>query len=206
MAVGVYDRRWNSASGKFILQSSMLGTGSLDHRVLKSGTIVGASTETGYYIVDATTGEIATNVSANGWYFHLLHDKEKSLGDYLVYQGGVFFISFEPNASDPCTNNGGLSYLYGVNYMSGTSNAESIFDLTGEGTINGDDLVGDAADNDRGGVLIQLRTGYAGGGLKIKQTDVGPMGYTPLPEKGILINPPGEDIYSGITSWREVLQ
>ena len=211
MAVGVYDRHWDT--DKFVLQGSKLDFATnptvLDHRVIKAGTVVGTlgnTNETGYYIVDSTTGEIATNVSTNGWYFHLLNNKERSLGDYLAYQGGVFFISYIPDTSDPCTNNGGLSYLYGVNYISGTSAAQSFFDLTGEGMIDSSDLLRDAA-KDRGGVLIQLRTGYAGGGLKVKLTGTGTlMGYTPLPEKGIPINPPIDEYSTGVTSWREVVQ
>jgi type IV pilus assembly protein PilY1 len=218
IAVGVYD--WHWATDKFVLQSSTINFAAdnavLDHRVIKQGTVVGSlepdpetgetsSTSTSYYIVDASTGEIDTDVSTNGWYFHLLDAKERSLGDYLVYQRGLFFISFEPNTTDPCSNNGGLSYLYGVNYMSGTSAAESMFDLTGEGKIDYRDLVRDA-DTDRGGVLIQLRTGYAGGGLKIKLFDGNPMGYTPLPEDKLTLNPPGETYNTGVTSWREVWQ
>jgi len=220
MAVGVYDRHWyndtaHPENSKFVLQSGTLNFATnpnvLDHRVIKSGTIVGNG-QTGYYVVDSTTGDIATDVStnANGWYFHLLADKEKSLGDYLVYQGAVFFISFKPDTSDPCSNNGGLSNLYGVNYTSGTSTAQSFFDLTGEGTINGDDLVRDAG-NDRGAALIGLGKGFAGGGLKIKQFELSgggttSMGYTPLAEEGLSLNPPGEKYHTGVTSWREVLQ
>jgi type IV pilus assembly protein PilY1 len=211
IAVGVYDRHWyndaNPANSKFVLQGSTLGIGNLDHRVLKSGTIVGASTETGYYSVDATTGDIATDVSTNGWYFHLLDAKERSLGDYLVYQGGIFFISYEPNTTDPCSNNGGISYLYGVNYLSGTSTMQSMFDLTGDKAIDNNDLVHDAVIGNRGGVLIQLPTGYAGGGIKIKVDDNDETNaYTPLTQDKIRIEPPGEEIRSGITSWREVLQ
>jgi type IV pilus assembly protein PilY1 len=214
MAVGVYDRRWDSATSKFILQGSTLGTGNLDHRVIKAGTVVGSDTgETGYYIVDYTTGQIATDVSTNakGWYFRLLEDKERSLGDYLVYQGTVFFISFKPDTTGACTNNGGLSNLYGVSYISGTSTAQSFFDLTGEGTINGDDLVRDAGSNDHGAALMRLGKGFAGGGLKIKQFELtgggtATMGYTPLAEGGLPLNPAGDEYSTGVTSWREVWQ
>jgi hypothetical protein len=51
-----------------------------------------------------------------------------------------------------------------------------------------------------------LRTGYAGGGLKIKVFDGKPMGFTPLPDDPLYLNPPGDEISTGITSWREVLQ
>ncbi|MCJ7663963.1 MAG: hypothetical protein MUO24_06945 [Desulfobacterales bacterium] len=208
MAVGVYDRRWDT--DKFVLQGSTLGTGNLDHRVIMAGTVVGSPTETGYYIVDYTTGEIAADVSTNGWYFRLLENKERSLGDYLVYQGTIFFISFKPDTTGACTNNGGLSNLYGVSYTSGTSAPQSFFDLTGEGTINGDDLVRDA-DKNRGAALMRLGKGFAGGGLKIKQFDLtgggtSTMGFTPLAEEGLPLNPAGDEYSTGVTSWREVLQ
>ncbi len=209
VAVGVYDRHWDT--DEFVLQTSTLGTGNLDHRVIKAGTVVGSPGETGYYIVDYSTGEIAADVSTNGWYFRLLDNKERSLGDYLVYQGTVFFISFKPDTTGACTNNGGLSNLYGVNYISGTSTAHSFFDLTGEGTINGDDLIRDASNNDRGAALMRLGKGFAGGGLRIKQFALtgggtATMGYTPLAEEGLTLNPAGEDYSTGVTSWREVWQ
>jgi len=207
MAVGIYDRHWyndtvNPENSKFVLQGSTLGTGNLDHRVIKRGTVVGSG-DTGYYVVDYTTGEMATDVSANknGWYFRLLEGRERSLGDFLIYQGAIFCISFTPDVSDPCTR-GGLSNLYGVYYTSGTSTANPIFDLTGEGAIDSDDLVRDGSNKRFGPAMMKLDKGFAGGSLKVKGTK----GYTPLPDEALLIAPPGDEYQTGITSWREVLQ
>jgi len=218
IAVGVYDRHWDTDA--FVLQDSTINFTTnpnlLDHRVIKAGTVVGTIGETntiGYYIVDYTTGEIATDVStsAKGWYFRLLENKERSLGDYLVYQGTVFFISFKPDSTGACTNNGGLSNLYGVSYAGGTSVAHSFFDLTGEGVIDSDDLVRDASSKDRGAAILRLDKGFAGGGLKIKQFELSgggttTMGFTPLAEEGLTLNPAGDEYSTGVTSWREVWQ
>ena len=214
MAVGVYDRHWNDTgdpeTSGFVLQNSTLGTGNLDHRVIVEGEIVGSG-ETGYYVVDATTGEIATDVSTNGWYYHLYEDRERCLGDFLIYEGAVFYLTFTPDVSDPCVR-GGLSNLYGVYYTSGTSTASPIIDLTGEGNVNGGDLVKGDDDKTRGAAMKKLGKGFAGGGLKIKRFEVTGggyvvKGYPPLPENPPLtLEPPGESSSTGVTSWREVLQ
>jgi type IV pilus assembly protein PilY1 len=213
MAVGVYDRHWytdtvNPANSKFVLQGSTLGTGNLDHRVIKQGTVVGTGA-TAYYVVDAATGKMATDVTSNGWYFHLLDDKERSLGDYTLYKGEVLFISFEPDVSDPCIN-GGISNLYGVSYTSGTSTTESVFDINGDQIIDINDLVHDAAGNTYSVALKKLKKSFAGGSIKVKAFDTpnGPVyrGYTPLPDNPELINLPGNQDRTGITSWKEVLQ
>jgi Tfp pilus tip-associated adhesin PilY1 len=214
MTVGVYDRHWNNtgdpATSGFVLQSSTLGTGNLDHRVIMEGEVVGTG-ETGYYVVDATTGEIATDVSTNGWYYHLLEDRERCLGDFTLYQGALLFLTFTPDISDPCVR-GGLSNLYGVYYTSGTSLTEAFIDITGEGDVDIGDLIEDDNNDRRGSAVLKLTKGFAGGGLKIKRFFTTGGGYQdkaypPLPENPPLtIVPPGPDSTTGITSWREVLQ
>jgi type IV pilus assembly protein PilY1 len=199
MAVGVYDRHWDSTAGAYVLQSGTLGLNDLDHRVIIEGYIVGSPGDYGYYIVDADTGQAATDVSTNGWYFHLLDPKERCLGDFLVYRGAVFFISFTPDDTDPCAR-GGLSSLYGVYYTSGTSTTLPLFDLTADENIDSDDLVTDGA-NLFGPAMMKLDKGFPGGGLKINEDK----GYTPLPDKPIDLNPPGDEGSTGVTSWREVL-
>jgi Tfp pilus tip-associated adhesin PilY1 len=198
MAVGVYDRHWDSTSGAYVLQSGTLGQSDLDHRVIVEGTVVGSGA-TAYYIVDAETGQDATDVSTNGWYFHLLDPKERCLGDFTIYREAVFFITFTPDDTDPCAR-GGLSSLYGVYYTSGTSTTLPLFDLTGDENIDSDDLVTDGA-NLFGPAMMKLDKGFPGGGLKIKEDK----GYTPLPDKPIDLNPPGDEGSTGVTSWREVL-
>jgi type IV pilus assembly protein PilY1 len=200
MAVGVYDRHWDSTDKKFVLQGSTLGTDNLDHRVIKQGTVVGTGA-TGYYVVDATTELMATDVTSNGWYFHLLEDKERCLGDYTLYGEEVLFISFEPDVSDPCAYTG-ISNLYGVYYTSGTSSANALFDMTGEGTIDSNDLIKDASNKKYGSAIIRLDKGFAGGSLRVR----GNKGYTPLPAKALILALPANGPQTGITSWREVWQ
>ena len=215
MTVGVYDRHWyndtvNPENSGFVFQSSTLGMGDLDHRIIMQGTVVGNGA-TGYYIVDAVTGEIDTDVSTNGWYYHLLDDRERCLGDFTLYQEALLYLTFTPDVSDPCVR-GGLSNVYGVNYISGTSLTTSIIDITAEGVVDVGDLVEGADSKRRGAVVLRLPKGFAGGGLKIKRFAVPGGGYSdkaypPLPDNPpITIEPPGPDTTTGITSWREVLQ
>jgi type IV pilus assembly protein PilY1 len=214
MTVGVYDRHWYNdtitpENSGFVFQSSTLGTGDLDHRVIKEGTVVGNS-EDGYYIVDAVTGQIATDVATNGWYYHLLDDRERCLGDFTLYQGALLYLSFTPDVSDPCVR-GGLSNVYGVYYTSGTSLTEAIIDITAEGIVDIGDRVEGTDNIQRGAAISKLSKGFAGGGLKLKRFATGggytDKAYPPLPDNPpITIEPPGPDTTTGITSWREVLQ
>ena len=214
MTVGVYDRHWhndivNPENSGFVFQSSTLGTGDLDHRIIMQGTVVGNG-ETGYYIVDADTGEIATDVSTNGWYYHLFDDGERCLGDFTLYQEALLYLTFTPDVSDPCVR-GGLSNVYGVYYTSGTSLTEAIIDITAEGVVDVGDRVEGTDNIQRGAAISKLSKGFAGGGLKIKRFATGggytDKAYPPLPDNPpITIEPPGPDTTTGITSWREVLQ
>lgn len=205
MAVGVYDRHWDIDNKMFVLQSSTLDINNLDHRVIKQGTVVGTGA-TGWYIVDATTGNVATGVLNKGWYFHLLEDKERCLGDFTLYSGSVLFLTFKPDFSDPCLK-GGVSYLYGVYYTSGTSTPKPLFDLDLNGNINEDDMVKDASNNKFSAAVKKLSKAFAGGSVKIKEFKSGKvMGYTPLPD-----NPPealatSGQSHEGITTWREVTE
>jgi len=58
---------------------------------------------------------------------------------------------------------------------------------------------------------MRLDKGFAGGGLKIKQFELSgggttTMGFTPLAEEGLTLNPAGDEYSTGVTSWREVWQ
>jgi len=214
MAVGVYDRHWYTDSdptkSKFVLQSSTIDFVAdptiLDHRVIVTGDVAGSPGSTGYAIVDANypSMDISEDVctTCQGWYFRLFEERERCLGDFLVYGGAVFFISYKPanDPSDPCTT-GGTSYLYGVYYTSGTSTEEPLFDLTGEGIIDSGDLVKKDGKT-FGPAMKRLDRAFAGGSPKAKEGSL----YTPLPIKPEPIEPPETTPSTGVTSWKEVLQ
>jgi Tfp pilus tip-associated adhesin PilY1 len=149
-------------------------------------------------------------VATNGWYYHLLDDRERCLGDFTLYQGALLYLSFTPDVSDPCAR-GGLSNVYGVYYTSGTSLTEAIIDITAEGVVDIGDRVEGTDNIQRGAAISKLSKGFAGGGLKLKRFATGggytDKAYPPLPDNPpITIEPPGPDTTTGITSWREVLQ
>jgi len=204
MAVGVYDRYWDDNDKAYFFASSTITLSDLDHRIIVSGPVTGNTSLTGYAVVDEDypTEDIATNVDGKGWYFHLLEDRERCIGDFLVYCEVVFFLSYTPsnNPSDPCTG-GGTSNLYGVYYTSGTSTMNPVFDLTGEGTINEGDKVTIGTGREVGAAMIKLTTGFPGG----SPIALGDVLYLPL---GTLvpISPPGSPYETGITSWKEVLE
>jgi Tfp pilus tip-associated adhesin PilY1 len=128
-----------------------------------------------------------------------LENKERCLGDFLVYSQVVFFLTYIPTSvvSDPC-GRAGESNLYGVYYTSGTSTREALFDLTGDGSIDPNDTVVTAT-GALGGAIVQLSQGFSGGGpIALGDTLYLPLGIT------VEISPPGELPETGVTSWKEV--
>ncbi|MBW2040089.1 MAG: PQQ-binding-like beta-propeller repeat protein [Deltaproteobacteria bacterium] len=203
MAVGVYDRYWDDTQG-YILANSTITLSNLDHRVIISGQVTGNESLTGYAIVHENypSQDIATTVEGKGWYFHLVEDRERCLGDFLVYREVVFFLTYKPSndPNDPCTT-GGTSRVYGVYYTSGTSTITPLFDLTGEGTIDqGDTVI--TANRAVGAAILEMPSGksFAGG----SPIALGNILYLPLGVT-VIINPPGSPYETGITSWKEVM-
>jgi type IV pilus assembly protein PilY1 len=191
LAVGVYD----GSCGNDTLATSTRDLSDLDHRVIISGSLVGGG-GTGYTIVDATTGDIATDVSdgKKGWYFHLSEDKERIVGDPLAYRGVAFFMSYIPvvNIEDPCSWIAGRSKLYGVNYMSGTALKEALF---GKDEVQ----IGGEEGKEVATSIVELSKGSPGGGPVPHDDTI----YTPLGEP-TSVNLPEPPLKSGLVSWREI--
>ena len=204
MAVGVYDRYWDDNDKAYFFASSTITLSDLDHRIIVSGPVTGMPSLTGNAVVDEDypAQDIAIDVDGKGWYFHLLEDKERCIGDFLVYREVVFLLSYTPSnvSSDPCTG-GGTSNLYGVYYTSGTSCLTPVFDLTGEGTINEGDTVSIGTGRNVAAAMIKLDTGFPGG----SPIALGAVLYLPL-GKTVPIAPPGSPYETGVTSWKEVLK
>jgi len=201
MAVGVFDRYWDYGNDEYALATSTINLSDLDHRIIVSGAVTGGGT--GYAIVDELYPNqgIATDVcgTCKGWYFHLLENRERCLGDLLINREMVYFLSYQParDPNDPCIG-GGTSNLYGVYYTSGTSVVTPVFDITGDGSLDEQDtvIIGESAVS---AGIKQLKKGFAGGGLKAKGAAL----YLPMGLKEE-IPPAGSPFQTGVTSWREL--
>lgn len=100
-------------------------------------------------ILESTTGNLAdltasiTSVSGGamgtyGWKVRLgniasttndsaTHSGEKVLSDPIVFYDRVYFTTYTPNVSDPCSG-GGIARLYGLNYLSAGAGMDPIAD------------------------------------------------------------------------------
>lgn len=204
LAIGIFDRYWDQSSHNFGLQPSTVQLQDLDERIIVPGPVTGDVTLTGSAIVDEAypDQDIESDVAAGakGWYFHLFEDRERCVGEFLVYREVVFFLTYNPvnYESDPCLYGPRSSNLYGVYYKSGTSTITPVFDLTGDRIVDeGDKVRLTLAGKEVGAAMIRVQKAFAGGAAKAK----GDVIYLPL---GITINirTPTGDI-TGVTSWRE---
>ena len=204
LAVGFYDRHWDGTG--WALHQEMVHLDDLDERIIVSGPVAGNGSLTGYAIVDQEypTATIETDVAADkkGWFFHLLEEGERALGEFRVYGGVVIFLSFNPFASasvDPCVYGVKTSNLYGVYYTSGTSTASPLWDLTREGIIDAGDLVvlTESGSSVGAGILRVEAGGFAGGSPIIKDNRAYlPLGRSEKFGQAALVG-------TGITSWKE---
>ena len=76
-----------------------------------------------------TSGTYSSTSTKDGWYINLTGSGQKILAEPTVFQGILYFTTFNPaNANDPCEQ-GGEASLWAVDYKSGagkfTSNARS---------------------------------------------------------------------------------
>jgi type IV pilus assembly protein PilY1 len=66
-----------------------------------------------------TSGTYSSTSTRNGWYINLTGSGQKILAEPTVFQGILYFTSFNPaNANDPCAQ-GGEASIWAVDYRSG---------------------------------------------------------------------------------------
>jgi len=209
IAVGVYDRYYDTGTTTWKLQSDTINLDLLDERVILSGTLVGNSSLTGYGIVDQTypSADISTDISAGkkGWMFHLLEEGERALGEFRIWGEVVYFLTFNPHADytvDPCQYGTRSSNLYGVYYTSGTSPASPVFDLDSSATIDAGDIVQPGAGASIPGAIVKVEgPGFAGGSPIIRSFSGGALAINPLLKNEKIGQQTGSD--SAVMSWRE---
>jgi hypothetical protein len=72
-----------------------------------------------------TSGTYSSTSTRDGWYINLTGTGQKILAEPSVFQGILYFTSFNPaNANDPCEQ-GGEASLWAVDYKSGAGKFES---------------------------------------------------------------------------------
>ena len=72
-----------------------------------------------------TTGTFTSTSDKDGWYINLTGTGQKILAEPSVFQGILYFTSFNPaNANDPCAQ-GGEASLWAVDYKSGAGKFEN---------------------------------------------------------------------------------
>jgi Tfp pilus tip-associated adhesin PilY1 len=202
MAVGIFDRYWDSESQESVLADTTLTLSDLDHRIVVTGAVPGHGT--GYAIVDDSypAQKACHDVcpTCKGWYLHLLEERERCLGDFLAYGEIVFFLTYRPaiDPNDPCSG-GGTSNLYGVYYKSGTSATTPVFDLNGDGIVGENDQVMIAGHTMVSPGILKLTSGFAGGSPIALAESL----YLPLGQS-VAISPPGIPYETGVTSWKEL--
>jgi type IV pilus assembly protein PilY1 len=209
-AAGLYDRHWDDSSQRFVLQSQTIRLEDLDQRLIIEGRVAGGVDPVSgevlysYAIVDEAYPDVTIETDVDpdkkGWYFRLLEPKERCLGEFRVYGRVATFLTFNPMnyENDPCLYGSQTSNLYGVYYASGTSVIEPLWDLTGDNTIDAQDLVVlEEANQSVGAGIYKLERGFAGGSPIIRDN----MAYLPLGTTVQFADLAGQG--SGVTSWRQ---
>ncbi|MFP4458222.1 MAG: pilus assembly protein [Candidatus Zixiibacteriota bacterium] len=129
---GIKDEYVNTGSGEIYL-SDLYDVTDIEVIVTDTGAIV--QTPSG----DMTFGELKHEIKQHkGWYVTFTSG-ERILAEPLVIGETVFFTTFLPN-DDVCSF-GGLSKLYGLNYMTGTASPElNVFGIEDLTYVKGVDL------------------------------------------------------------------
>jgi len=118
----------NATAGKFymILDDDSKTTATQGNELANfTGSIASASggslgSSKGWYI---NLGSIASTTNDN-----VTHQGEKVLSDPVVFYNRVYFTTFTPNASDPCSG-GGIARLYGLDWFSAGAGMERVASL-----------------------------------------------------------------------------
>ncbi len=79
-----------------------------------------------------------------GWYIDFVENPgERVTASPLVAGGIVFFTTFQPDITDPCTA-GGIARLYAVQYDTGCAPDSPVLDINGDGVVDDSDKISGA--------------------------------------------------------------
>jgi hypothetical protein len=99
---------------------------------VKDATVSGGYTLSDLENIDSTT--YTDNATKRGWYFNLAGSGEKCLADSSIFAGEVYFTTYTPGGSDPCSD-GGTAKIYAISYITGagslTGNRSQLINGTG---------------------------------------------------------------------------
>ncbi len=102
------------------------------------------------------TGTTDNDVNKWGWYLDLktgtTNNGERLVYSPMVYGEGLIFSTITPNA-DVCSA-GLTGFTYGINPYTGGSTSYPVFDLTGDGKVDGDDAIIGGFEGTPGGITI----------------------------------------------------
>jgi len=101
--------------------TALITEGNLADLTPNLGTGTGTATEYGWFIDLLNVPAAAKTASADTY----THAGEKVLSDPVVFYNNVFFTTYTPDASNPCSG-GGIARVYGVNMLNATSGMASL--------------------------------------------------------------------------------
>lgn len=134
---------WDKAASTDAIAAADVDTGAEKANVLQKHSILFAKTASGeeYQITD-DLGAIdwSDKAGTRGWYMNLTSSSGERVVTYPILRNKrVIFTSMIPSAS-PC-DFGGTSWIWEFDAETGNRPSYSVFDVNGDGVINGDDYV-----------------------------------------------------------------
>lgn len=83
---------------------------------VKDATVSGGYTLSDLENISSTT--YTDDATKRGWYFNLTGSGEKCLAESSIFAGEVYFTTYTPGGTDPCSQ-GGTAKIYAMNYITG---------------------------------------------------------------------------------------
>jgi len=102
------------------------GSGFIEQTLTSTGLCPTGVTFCGDTVLKVTNNTVdLTSASVNGWYIDFLNAGERGNSDPTINLGTLIFTTIKPEVThaDPCLVGNGTSYLYALNYLTGSSMA-----------------------------------------------------------------------------------